>query len=104
MTEALTSRDVLAGLHGRWPDDQYMFVEEAPQDSSRQGRKIDALVVSLWKSRGHELDAVEVKISASDWKRELDNPEKADWWFEHTNRYWIAVPTVLAAKVRAELP
>jgi hypothetical protein len=100
----VTARDVLDSLHGRWPDDQYLFVEEAPQDSMRQGRKIDALIVSLWKSRGHELDAVEVKVSASDWKRELDHPEKADWWWEHTHRYWIAVPVALAPKVKAELP
>lgn len=115
MTDALTSRDVLDCLHGRWPDDQYLFIEEAPQNSARQGRKIDALVVSLWASRGHEIDAVEVKVSMSDFKRELDGyvdprgkkhggPEKADWWWHHCNRYWIACPVKIAPKIQELLP
>jgi len=68
------------------------------------GRKIDLLVVSLWQSRGFELDAVEVKVCMSDWKRELENAAKADWWWKHTHRFWVAVPAVMADKVKAELP
>jgi hypothetical protein len=100
----MTSRDVLTALHGRWPDSEYLKVEEAPEDSHRQGRKIDLLVVSLWASRGHELDAVEVKVSMSDYRRELKEAAKADWWFHHSNRFWVAVPADIAAAARKELP
>lgn len=103
-TSKLSASQVLDALCVRWPDSEYIHVREAPNDPMRQGRKLDLLVVSCWASRGHELDGVEVKVSASDWKRELDNPAKADWWVEHVHRFWIAVPAELAPKVKAELP
>jgi hypothetical protein len=100
----VTAADVLTCLRVRWPDAEYLTIEEAPEDSSRSGRKIDLLVVSLWKSRGLELDGVEVKVSLGDWRRELERASKADFWWRHTHRFWIAAPLELAAKVRDELP
>lgn len=99
-----TAREVLDVVRRRWPDDQYLTVEEAPEGAGRNGRRIDLLAISQWKSRGYEIDAVEVKVSVSDWRRELRDPHKADYWWAHSNRYWIAVPASLAATVRAELP
>ena len=100
----MNSGDVKEALAKRWPDDQYIRIEEAPQDAARQGRKIDLLVVSLWQSRGYALDVVEIKVSMSDWKRELDNAAKADWWWRHVDRFWVAVPAGIADKVREDLP
>ncbi len=37
---------------------------------SRQGSKIDVLVMGLWGSKGLGMDAVEVKVSYSDWCKE----------------------------------
>lgn len=91
-------------LRGHWNPEQYLALEEVGQDSMRQGRRIDMLIVSIWKSRGHYLDAVEIKVSVSDWKAELKNPAKADWWWEHTNRFWLAVPAALVPKVRDDVP
>lgn len=101
---AMTAADVRGALCRRWPDSEYLNIYEAPNDSARQGRKLDVLVLSLWASRGHELDGVEIKVSASDWKRELDNAAKADWWWEHVHRFWVAVPAPLGERVRSELP
>ena len=99
-----TAAEVLDALRFRWPDSEYLSIPEAPSGPSRTGRKLDLLVVSLWASRGYELDGVEVKVSASDWKRELDKAEKADWWWHHVHRFWVAVPVALAPRVRDELP
>lgn len=99
-----TAAQVKAALASRWPSDQYVLVEEAPQSADRSGRKIDLLVVSCWASRGYALDAVEVKVSVSDWRTELKNPEKADWWWKHANRFWLAAPSKVAAKIKPELP
>ena len=101
---AMKATDVLDALTKRWPDSKYLNIDEAPQSCDRGGRKIDRLVVSLWRSRGLELDAVEVKVSYSDWRRELAEIEKADFWFVHTHRFWVAVPAELAPKVLPELP
>ncbi len=100
----MKAADVVAALRGRWPESEYLHVREAPQDAMRQGRKLDVLVVSLWRSRGYQLDGVEVKVSIADWRRELKEPAKADWWYEHVDRFWIAVPAGIAEQVRTDLP
>jgi hypothetical protein len=41
-------------------------------------RTADALVMSVWPSRGLHLYGVEIKVSRSDWQRELKDPKKAD--------------------------
>jgi hypothetical protein len=101
---AMTAADVRASLMSKWSPSEYVHVNEAPQDAARQGRKIDVLIISMWASRGHELDAVEIKVSYSDWKRELENARKADWWWTHTHRFWIAGPAKLAERIQPELP
>lgn len=100
----MKAQDVRDCLGSRYPADQYLVVEEAPESQDRGGRRIDALVIGLWKSRGLEREAVEVKVSYSDWKRERDNHEKADFWWRHCHRLWIAAPAKLAARIAPELP
>ena len=74
--KSMTAGDVKAALTERWPDDRYLHVYEAPLDHGRQGCKIDVLVMGLWASKGHQLDAVEVKVSYSDWCKEW---RRAQW-------------------------
>lgn len=50
----MNAAEVRARLAGRWPDHRYLSVYEAPTDSSRQGSKIDVLVLSLWQSDRHQ--------------------------------------------------
>jgi hypothetical protein len=100
----MTAADVRDALLARYPGDQYLTIFEAPQGSDRGGRKLDALVVSLWKSRGLAIDGIEIKVSMSDFRRELKEPEKADWWWQRCDRFWIAAPAEIAPKIRAELP
>lgn len=95
---------VRASLARRWPDGEYLSIYEAPDSCDRGGRKLDVLVASLWRSRGLTLDGVEVKVSPSDWKRELEGAAKADFWWRHTNRFWVAVPEHMADRVASDLP
>lgn len=99
-----TAAQVRQALMGRWPVTEYLHIAEAPMRSDRGGRKLDVVVVSLWASRGLQLDGVEIKVSMSDWKRELDNPDKADWWWRHVHRFWIAAPADVAKKIKPQLP
>lgn len=100
----MTAADIRACLMSRWPPADYVHIHEAPEDQTRMGRKIDLVVVSCWASRGFEVEAVEIKVSVSDWRRELNNLVKADFWWRHSTRFWIAVPKKIAATVAAELP
>lgn len=60
-------------------------------------RRIDVLAVSLWASRGFGVDAVEIKVDRRDYLREIENPAKADPWWRHSNRFWIAAPSTAVA-------
>lgn len=102
--EKVTAAHVREALRRRWPDSEYLTINEAPDGPDRMGRKLDAVVVSLWRSRGYTLDGVEIKVSTGDWMREVNNPGKADWWWKHVDRFWIAVPVAIAPKVRQLLP
>ena len=52
----------------------------------------DALVISLWPSRGIWFAGVEVKVSRQDWLRELDQPTKAAEIQRYCNYWWVAAP------------
>ena len=100
----MNAAEIREALHKRWPDGDYVVIEEAPLDPSRQGRKIDLVAISAWKSRGFAVDAVEIKVSMTDWRKELADIGKADGWWTHSDRFWLAVPSEMTAKVRDELP
>ena len=49
--------------------------------------------MNCYNSRGLEINGVEVKVSRSDWQRELKNPKKTEegvW--RYCDRWWIAAP------------
>lgn len=100
----MNSTEVREALLGRWPASEYLTINEAPSSHDRGGSKLDVLVVSPWLSRGLSLDGVEIKVSMSDWRRELNNPAKADWWHARVHRFWIAAPADIATKIKPELP
>ena len=100
----MTADNVRAALDSVWGPAENVIVDEAPTDASRQGTKIDRLVISCWPSRGLELDGIEIKVSLSDFRRELKNTAKGDWWWWHVHRFWLAVPEPMAKKVKDELP
>ena len=65
-------------------------------------RTADALAMSLWPSKDLELHGFEVKISRSDWLRELKNPEKSAPFIELVDRWFIVAPKDIVKK--EELP
>lgn len=59
--------------------------------------RADAVHVGLWASRGHTVDVCELKTSHADFKRELDDPAKAEAWWPHSNTFWIVAPNTAVA-------
>lgn len=88
----MNARDICNALEQRYSPSEYVRIHEAPQEANRGGRKLDALIFSTWASRGFDIDGFEIKVSRSDWKRELEQAVKADWWWSRCHRFWLIVP------------
>lgn len=65
-------------------------------------RTADLIVQDLWPSKGLEIIGHEVKVSRSDWLRELKDPAKADVFRRYCHRWWLVVPDPKI--VRDDLP
>jgi len=88
-----TAAQVTALLRERYAAPEFAFL---PQVRSRTGyggpiRTADAMAMGLYPSRGLELHGFEIKVSRSDWLRELKEPDKAEEIVRHCDRWWIAV-------------
>ncbi len=77
------------------------FLPEVQSPAAR--RRCDAVYVGFTRSRGMYIGGHEIKVSRSDWLHELDQVDKAEWWFRHTDMWWLVVPDLTIAKPE-ELP
>jgi hypothetical protein len=69
----------------------YLTEVTAPGGS---GRRADAVHIGLWQSRGAgRIDVCELKTSRSDFRRELDQPAKAEAWWPYSSAFWIVAPS-----------
>lgn len=55
-------------------------------------RTIDFLALDLWESKGMPLIGHEVKVSRSDWLRELAEPEKGEAWSRWCDQFYVVAP------------
>lgn len=67
----------------------------APEVRNRAGfsanRAADLLVMDTWESGPVRLIGHEVKVSRSDWLRELKDPSKAEAFIPHVSEWWLVV-------------
>jgi hypothetical protein len=93
MSDKIKSQDVIAALRKRYPSAAWAFLEQVANGTgyAKKYRWADALAMGLWPSRGMELHGIEVKVSRSDWLRELENPVKADEIHKYCHRWYLAV-------------
>lgn len=90
MKEKITSNHIRTAMSKRWTDPEWAIMWEVGQGTGAAGgRYADAVMMSLWPSRGLELHGVEIKISRSDWKREAADPSKAEAIARFCDRWWV---------------
>lgn len=59
-------------------------------------RRLDAVAMGLWPSKGLDLHGFEIKTRRSDWMREIQDPEKAAAFSVYLDYFWIvAAPGVV---------
>ena len=100
-----TTEELRALLRKKYAAPEYALFEEVRNGtgfSRSVTRSADALAYSLWPSRGLELHGFELKISRSDWQRELLKPAKAEALQQFCDRWWVVAPVDLVQP--GELP
>lgn len=87
-------------------DEQWVTIREARSGAGFAGnaRQCDYLAVNSYPGRGVQIIGHELKVSKTDWKRELEEPEKAEAFAALCTRWWVVMPSELAKEVRPEVP
>lgn len=100
----MTAKDLLKRVHATYqPPSFAVFENVADAGSVYHSRFADAVAMGLWQSRGFFLHGFEIKVSRSDWLRELKKPEKADAVCRFCDHWWV-VASDESIVSREELP
>lgn len=90
--QAVTAHDIRVSMRKRWAAPEYAVMWEVGNATGTRGsRYADAVMMSLWPSRGLDLHGVEIKVSRADFKREAADPSKAEAIARYCDRWWIHV-------------
>lgn len=81
--------DLSKRQHGEMGESE-LLVEEVCAPGTN--RRCDLLHVGVWQSRGQRLTVHELKVSRSDWLKELSEPAKAEAWWPYCHEFWIVAP------------
>lgn len=92
----MTEGDVYDAIRKKGPirEPAHVWIRNVRNRTGYSGeeRYADALVVSVWPSRGIWFGGVEIKVSRNDWRRELDQPEKSAAIQKFCTHWWVAAP------------
>lgn len=86
--------------------EKWVTIAEARSGAGFDGnrRQCDYLAINTWQSQGLQLIGHEIKVSMSDWRRELEDPSKAEMFARHCRRWWVVMPSELASQAKPEIP
>jgi hypothetical protein len=101
----LTSKQIVEALRERHPASEWFFFAELRLGTgfARDAeQRLDAWAMHAWPSSQFRRVAYEVKVSRSDYQRELKNPRKRRPALLMSNEFYFAVPSGLINI--AELP
>lgn len=89
----VTAADIRRAMLARWTAQEWAIMWEVTPATGAHARQryADAVMMSLWPSRGLEIHGVEIKVSRSDWKREARDPTKAEAVGAYCDRWWVHV-------------
>lgn len=77
-------------LRHEWPD--WLFFEEVPfEGPDGRTRLADAVALPTYQSRGYIVHGYEIKVTRSDWLRELQDMSKAEAIAKDVDRFWLVL-------------
>ena len=88
----IKAADVRAQLRKRFSDHRrYAYAEEVGNATGlEQTRRLDAVVVDVYKSNGYSIEGIEIKVSKADLMRELQDSSKHNIFFDSLDYYSLA--------------
>lgn len=93
----ITTEHLMVLLRHRHTGEQWTFFEEVPDSTgSDKVRTADALAMNLWPSQGRHLHGFELKVSRSDWLKEMQDFTKAHAIKRFCHRWWLVAPKGVA--------
>jgi len=103
--KAFTTPEVNQMLWNKYTENgEYVFLFDVPDVVGiKQRRRCDGIAIGMWGSTGRLIHGFEVKISRSDWLRELKDVSKADPFIERCDRWWLVTGSASVAKLE-EIP
>lgn len=86
--------------------EQWITLREARSGAGHEGnnRQCDYLAINSWPGKGLQVIGHEIKVSKADWRKELEQPEKAEDFARYCRRWWVVMPYKLASQVQHEVP
>lgn len=94
--EKWTANAVWKLLQKRYPAPAFALLPQVRNGTGfrrKRTRTADAIAASLFPSRGLHLTGFEVKVSRSDWLKELADPAKADSIAQYCRYWYVVAPT-----------
>lgn len=89
----VSAAEIREALRGVFPSPEWLLGFEVRNGAGFDAnRSIDAQAINTWPSRGMEIVAVEIKVSRSDFLREMKDPSKAESGAAYADRIALATP------------
>ena len=103
----ISAADIRVLLHEKYSDHrQYAYAEEVGNATGlEQSRRLDAVVVNVYRSQGYTIEGIEIKVSRADLRRELMDSSKHNIFFDSIDYFSLATTAdVLKATPKDEIP
>ena len=101
----MDAHDIRVALRAKYRDSrQYAIAEEVGLTTGYSHRRLDMMVLDCYNSNGFRIDGFEIKVSTSDLRRELEDPEKHIAFFDVIDYYTLAVPAGVVEPLMEIIP
>lgn len=89
----ITAKDVLALLRERYSNGgEWVCASEVQHTTGWSDRRYDFVAMNCWNSNFYKIEVVEIKVSKSDLRHELEEAEKHTVIFDEIDYYSLAAP------------
>lgn len=101
----MKAEEVRSALWAKYNDRRrYAIAEEVGLTTGFSHRRLDVMVIDCYNSNGFRIDGFEIKVSTSDLRRELEDPEKHIAFFDVIDYYTLAVPAGVCEPLMDVIP